>query len=447
MVTPNSGDPTRYEGVQDQEPTSYDAHYWHPEDTRPFGDFSKQFHGFPAYPGLLAGVIQGFPATGLRMPWYTVYGNHDGLMQGNAPVNPVLNAIAVGSVKIVNLPAGMSPGDFQTGLSTQNPAVLAALATAPARTVTPDATRAIVSPQQWVDAHLQSGNGHGLTDANKQTVTLYYTFKIATGVLGISLDTVNRGGYADGSLGTTQFNWLKDQLDRNKDQLVVLFSHHNLLTLGNPVPDPAGAPGSDPQRVLGAAIENLLHQYPSVVAWVNGHSHVNRITPHPDPSGTTGGFWEISTAAHIDYPQHARLIELVDNRDGTISIFATLIDHAAPTQPSTLSRVLDLAALSRELAANDFQFDGAAAVGLPTDRNVELVLKAPPASILAADQATFGPMDGFVGGTGPASGGLPATGWRATPALALGGAALAAAIALRNRATAAADDESARADG
>jgi hypothetical protein len=66
-------------------------------------------------------------------------------------------------------------------------------------------------------------------------------------------------------------------------------------------------------------------RFPNVVAWVNGHTHVNRVNPVPDPTGYTGGFWEITTAAHVDYPEHARIIELVDNRDGTLSIFGTVI--------------------------------------------------------------------------------------------------------------------------
>lgn len=44
------------------------------------------------------------------------------------------------------------------------------------------------------------------------------------------------------------------------------------------------------------------------------------------------GFWEISTASHIDFPQHARILELVDNGDGTLSIFGTLVDHPAPAR-------------------------------------------------------------------------------------------------------------------
>jgi metallophosphoesterase (TIGR03767 family) len=438
-VTPNSGDPATYEGVQDDNVTIFDQHYWHPDATDPNSDFYKRYHGFPAYPGLLASAIKAFQAEGLRLPWYSCYGNHDGLLQGNAPTNAALNAIATGPLKVVDLPAGMSPGDLYNGLSKQDPTVIAALATAPARPVTADADRRIVGPSEYVQA-LQgspgSPAGHGYHGVDPAGGLLYYTFTVAPGVTGIVLDTVNRGGYADGSIGSNQQSWLQQRLEEAKQAgtLVVLFSHHNLDTMQNPVPDPLGQPGADPQRILGSQIEALLHQYANVVLWVNGHSHVNRITPHPDTTGATQGFWEISTAAHVDFPQHARLIEVVDNRDGTLSIFGTLIDHAAPAATHVgAADVLGLAAISRELAANDYQWDGVAAVGAAGDRNVELVLKAPPVAVLG--RATTGA--GAAGSASSRGGALPATGANLAGPAALGAALLGGAVALRRRTEAA----------
>jgi hypothetical protein len=42
------------------------------------------------------------------------------------------------------------------------------------------------------------------------------------------------------------------------------------------------------------------------------------------------GFWQITTSGYIDSPQEARLIDLMRNGDGTLSIFSTLLDHSAP---------------------------------------------------------------------------------------------------------------------
>ena len=54
--------------------------------------------------------------------------------------------------------------------------------------------------------------GHGYTPDMIGTNRLYYTFPVAPGVLGISLDTVNHGGYADGSIGAAQLVWLEQRL-------------------------------------------------------------------------------------------------------------------------------------------------------------------------------------------------------------------------------------------
>lgn len=444
-VTPNSGDPSKYEGVQDNDELAYDAHYWHPETDE--ADNYKTVHGFPAVEGMLSAAIGTFQAGGLNTRWFTVYGNHDGLLQGNSPDNPVFSAIAVGGAKVVNLPAGMSPGDFYHGISSGDPAVLAALATAPARPVTPDANRAIVSSTEWIAAHRAAGNagpgpvGHGFTEENEATGALYYTFAIAPGVTGISLDTVNRGGYAAGSIGTKQLAWLEARLAEElaAGRLVVIFSHHGISTMNNPVPDPPNIPASDPQRVTGAAVEAALHKYTNVIAWVNGHTHRNRVTPRPHPTGANQGFWEISTAAHVDWPQHARLIEVADNRDGTISIFATLIEHAAPATPEELTeptgdQVLRLSSLARELAWNDPHVHADAA-GSPEDRNVELVLAAPPVAALSGSAASGG-------ATLPGSGDeiargaeLPATG-APVPlggAFGVGAALLGGVLAVRER--------------
>ena len=161
------------------------------------------------------------------------------------------------------------------------------------------------------------------------------------------------------------------------DKLCVLFSHHTVATMTNPI-------GID--RVLGAEVEALLLQFPNVVLWVNGHTHRNTVTPHARPAGAAvgGGFWEVNTASHIDWPHQARIVELVDNGDGTLSMFGTIVDHAAPADWSALRSAtpLELAALSRELGVNDPQRPAETATtdgkrGTLLDRNVELLVRKP----------------------------------------------------------------------
>ena len=79
-------------------------------------------------------------------------------------------------------------------------------------------------------------------------------------------------------------------------------------------------------------MQGLLNANPNVIAYVTGHTHENRVMACGATTGCPAGanWWEINTAAEIDWPQQSRLIEVMDNADGTLSIFGTLLDHSAP---------------------------------------------------------------------------------------------------------------------
>lgn len=401
-VRADSGDLTRWEGVHDLNPTSYDVHYWHPDGAPPGGapDNARRLYGFPSVPGLLDAARRPFDAAGLRVPWLTAYGNHDGLVQGNFPQSFKLSLAATGSVKVIGLPAGASPQDILDGVRRGDPAALAAATGGPVRLVTADPNRRIVGRQETIAEHFKTTGtpvGHGYTQANLDRGIAYYTFDRGA-IHGIVLDTVNPNGEADGSLDQEQFAWLGRELDAHstahlaangsvmrgpgRDRLIVLFSHHTIETMTNPIIS-ADSPG---KRVLGPAVLALLLRYPNVVLWVNGHTHVNKVFAHARPRGSAvpGGFWELNTASHIDFPEQARMVELVDNRDGTLSIFGTIIDSAgAPAWNGRTDTTQELASLSRQLAVNDWQerVSGHPAVdgrrGAVTDRNVELIVRAP----------------------------------------------------------------------
>lgn len=123
----------------------------------------------------------------------------------------------------------------------------------------------------------------------------------------------------------------------------------------------------------GDALVNLLHRFPNVLAWVNGHTHRNVITPHRHATPSRS-FWEINTAAHVDYPQHARVIEVADNGDGTLSLFTTLLEADAPYQVDYDDRSdTGLASLCREITYNDIH-SRTNPLGTPLDRNTELLV-------------------------------------------------------------------------
>ena len=386
-VTPNSG-AAIYEGVQSA--AWNDQEYWHPDAG--VKDKYKRQYGFPDYPGLLVSAVRPFTTSGVGIPWYQTFGNHDGLLQGNAPRNPVFNAIAVGGLKVEGLPPGLDPCDSFEILRSDP----AALFAGPAKPVTPEPLRRVVRRSDYIKEHFRTTGapvGHGFTATNKIDGTAYYAIDSHPRFRLIALDTVNPGGYADGSIGQTQFEWLKRKLREvhstytngkgeavhtgHSDKLVILFSHHGLRSLNNPlaVPDPFEPGANDLPRVMADTIEALLHRFPNVIAWVDGHTHNNIIEPRVRPGG---GFWDVGTAAHCDWTCQSRLIDVLDNADGTLSIVCTMIDHAAPAVPGGSDPVMRLASIHRELAANDYQLGFASAgPGTAQDRNVELVVKAP----------------------------------------------------------------------
>ncbi|MGH2710024.1 MAG: TIGR03767 family metallophosphoesterase [Actinomycetota bacterium] len=351
-VTPDSGDPGRYEGIQ----ASGDTNYWHPDPS--VNDRYKSEFGFPSRPAFLQSALAPFEAVGAGVPWFTAYGNHDGLAQGNAPVNPAFETIGTGRVKVVGLPPGANPCIRFDDLG--------AMPGSQVMQVTADPQRAYVRRRTWVERHLQSPgepHGHGYSQTNAAEATAYYAADVGP-IRWLVLDTVNPGGEADGSIGDVQLGWLEDRLTEAQAQgrLVMLFSHHGLRSLENPVesPDPLDPTGSDLPRHKADEVSELVARFSCVIAWVNGHSHSNVIVPR-------GTYWDIGTAAHIDWPPQARLIEVVDNGDGTLSIFGTMFDHDEDP----------LTGFARELCGNDPQKGFGAGTGGLEDRNVELVLNHP----------------------------------------------------------------------
>ena len=107
-----------------------------------------------------------------------------------------------------------------------------------------------------------------------------------------------------------------------------------------------------------------------------------------------------STASHIDWPQQSRVIEVADNADGTLSIFTTMIDHAGTVADTVgTDTVLELAGLSRVLAANDWQAQSEDLRGTPDARNLELLVRTPAAYRGTAARVASRPAAGALSAT------------------------------------------------
>ncbi len=373
-VLPDSGDLDRYEGVAG--PEVEDERYWHPEGG--VEDLPRTRFGFPLIPGVLAAARRPFQAAGLGMPWYAVHGNHDNMMQGTVPSVGWLRDFPTGTVKYVSPPADLDAREALAGFDAANADALLELSRGRHLAVTADPGRVPVTRDLHVREHFRTAGtpaGHGYSQRNADEGTAYYAFDHGL-VRCVVIDTVNGHGGWQGSLDATQFGWLAGELTRSAGRPVVLFSHHPLETLVNGT----CPPGAD-RRILADELRDLLLAHPCVVAWINGHTHIHAVTP-VFARDAPGGFWQVTTASHIDWPQQARIIELVETPAG-LALCCTVLDSAAPAAFTGSLTPSDLAALGRELAANDWQLsflinaDGGAGAGTAADRNVILPIEWP----------------------------------------------------------------------
>lgn len=408
------------------------------------------------YPGLYLQMQQPFRAGGYgTTPWYSIFGNHDALIAGNGPRNPAQEAVAVGCAKVRTLPTGLldqikatsSPNPFQeeelpglqlaqeaAGLATSNPAAFL-LSGGVAATVPQDPRRRPLRKTEYISEHFNTRGtprGHGFTAENVATGQGNFVVRPRPGVRFLVLDTVAENGGANGNIDDPQFQWIHTQLVQAEAarEVVFAFAHHSLRTMNEP-PVSAFPPGdtggnNNPLVHFGEAsqaertprpctvtdpatpptpdetLRCLFLRHPSVIGFVVGHEHLNRVAPverRPGTGRAEGGFWEITSPSHIDWPQQSRLIDLADNRDGSLSIFGTMVDHAAPPNPgsgrASGASTARLASIARELSFNDPDADNGEdgrpdARGGPQDRNVELFVRNPYGAGAAVDD---GPED------------------------------------------------------
>ena len=303
-VAPDSGDLTRYEGVMDD--VAPDPYYWHPQSRvrRALVDLRVPDRSRPARRGPAS------PSTrpGSGMPWYSAYGNHDGLVQGTVPRTPLLSQLAIGPVKLTGLPPSILAAPLSTQLAVRRRAAPAGPRRDPAdadpgRPATGDARRRPLDRRPGHDRgralHHERvpRSGHGFTPANvsRRDRVLHLRRRAdardrarhrrqrrraerlgrprparlarepAAGGQQPLAVAVGRGrrGSAGGTTG-----------------YVAIFSHHTIGTMDN-VPAGSG-------RIGGEQVRDLLLRYPNVIVWVNGHTHRNQVLPHARAGGLGG---------------------------------------------------------------------------------------------------------------------------------------------------------------
>ena len=142
----------------------------------------------------------------------------------------------------------------------------------------------------------------------------------AAGLRVVVLDLARRGGGSGGRVHPSQADWLAGELAGAGDRWVLVCSHQPLSS------------SEGGERILG-----LLDRDPRVVAAISGHVHRHRIVARHTEAG---GYWLISTASLIDYPQQARALRVVQTADGGVAIETWVLDHVFPGTLGTIAREL-----------------------------------------------------------------------------------------------------------
>ena len=241
------------------------------------------------------------------LPWYVVFGNHDGLIQGNAPVEPGFRE---------------SASRFGRYFVDQQEYIAMHFN----NTALHGASKLRGFCKVGVD-RADTDDGHGFQFAATRLCDLdpdndaYYAFENGP-FLHVVLDTMNddfvqsngrfggyypyggagayAGGYAEGILDPLQFEWFKNVLAANTTRPVIVHSHH---TVNSWVPFATGSPASQAGYVTQEEFTAELNKHPNVAFYVGGHTHKHRIELK-----TT--FWNVETASLIDPPHENRIMEI-----------------------------------------------------------------------------------------------------------------------------------------
>lgn len=313
-----------------------------------------------------------FDATPFPAPWLFVLGNHDVEVVGFAAVTPARLTQAVGTIPT------SGTRDYRQWYA---PVSL--------RAVPADPERAIVDREDIVAALRAdtagpgpAGHGYSLTEDPDYTLGANYEYDAIPGLLRIiSLDTSDVSG---GSMGivmqNTIDNFLVPALDRARadHMLVMLASHHSMTdtdTLEEQLGDPV------PGAVEPSVVEALVATYPEVIAWLVGHAHNNRIRAIAGADAMHPGYWEVMSAAVADFPAQQRTMEIVDNGNGTLSLFSTVIDY--DTESCSERRFRRLMQMEYLSAWTDPVSDD------PMNLNVELVIPIPETALESVAAASL----------------------------------------------------------
>jgi hypothetical protein len=255
-----------------------------------------------------------------------VLGDHDALVAGELVPTELTRSLAVGGRALWDLPAGLSlPPGTRTGLLASpdgppEPVLVDELLTEALRGPTVPVPADPARRQLQFPEVLRRLGASGPAAVPRAADRLDYALDVGSHLRLIVLDLVRRGGGSGGEVATGQAAWLAGELTRSDLRWVVVVSHQ-------PLESSAG----------GDQLLALLDRSPRVIAALSGHTHRNQIRPRDTPGG---GYWLISTASLIDFPQQARALRVAPTPGGGVAIQTWMLDHVAPGDLGTIAREL-----------------------------------------------------------------------------------------------------------
>lgn len=311
-----------------------------------------------------------FDPVAFPAPWLYVPGNHDVLVVGiTLPSEQYMNE-AVGTVP------SRGTRDYRQWYA---PVTRDDVPADPFRRLV---SREDIALRLLEDTDAPGPVGHGYSPDPDFSVGANYVYDAIPGLLRVvALDTNDDTG---GSNGLVHRPTVDDFLIPAFEQaeadgvLVILTSHHATSSID--VFESQISSTVVPDAVPPEELEEIVASHANVIAWLVGHSHDNRVRAIAGPDAAHPGYWEIMAPALMDYPGQARIIELVDNGDDTLSIFATNVDF---DEEDCMEQRF------RRLMVMEFTSAWTDAVSFaPSNVNVELLRATPSSAIPAVTGAT-----------------------------------------------------------
>ena len=292
----------------------------------------------------------GFQAEGLdpAIPWYTVFGNHDGLSVGTFAVNrtapdshdwtaPLLRPVAAAlglhlldqNLNALQPTSLYSPAILRGSEESMDPDTLELLlGELEAGRIVADPERHFSRRVEFIEEHFDtttSPAGHGFDETNVASGLTRYSVHPKEGVPVrlVVMDTVAPNPPPGlpahyGVMTREQFeSFVKPEVeDALADgEFVILASHHPSEDFDLPYPQ---------EQVRTPEWREYVSSQPNIIAHLCGHTHVNYVE-YVDGDYP---YYEIQTGSIIDYPQEGRILDVYyDESNGTIRLESAMFSH------------------------------------------------------------------------------------------------------------------------